>query len=124
VHGPFTVATQAARVDGGVTLRLGVAWIPTVRLAGGVAVRHRGAPRVDTGAVTVSSPEATGRRGDVALDLAGVAAFGLDHRIDRHLIVGIAAGVAVAAPVAGGAGDSSFRTFEITIHAARYWYPR
>lgn len=32
---PFTVSSQLARLDAGVTLRLGVRWIPTVRLAVG-----------------------------------------------------------------------------------------
>lgn len=138
VVGPFTVASQLARVDAGVTLRLGVAWIPTVRVAGGLAVRRHGAPAVAIsdpgGGGVVSGPEATGRRGALAADLSAGVALGVDHRIDRRFIVGAAVGGVASRSIwaasssssdgANGAAGGALRSFEATVHAAYYWYPR
>lgn len=120
VSGPFTLATQVARVDVGATARLGVVWIPTLRLAGGVQGRHRGAPVVSSGGVEVSGVDATGRGGALRLDLVATASAGIDRRLSRRCIVGAAIGGSMALPL----GGESFRTFEATIHAAYYWYPR
>lgn len=117
--GPFTIATQAVRLDGGVTLRLGVRWIPTLRVAAGVQARHRGAPAVTVGGVAVAQDQ-IGRAGDLALDAVGLADLGLDLRLSRRLIVGAAAGASYAVPL----GGEGFRTLEVTAHAAYYWYPR
>lgn len=118
--GPFTIATQALRLDAGATLRLGVVWIPTIRLAAGLQARHLGAPTVEIGGVMTSDESRTGRTADYALDAVAVASLGLDHRINRRLIVGLAAGASYAVPL----GGESFRTLELTAHAAYYWYPR
>lgn len=120
VSGPFAVTTQVVRLDGGVTTRLGVVWIPTLRLAGGFAGRHRGAPVVSSGGVEVSGVDATGRGGALQLDLVATATAGLDRRLGRRCIVGAAIGGSVALPL----GGESFRTIEATFHAAYYWYPR
>jgi len=117
--GPFTVATQAVRLDGGVTFRLGVRWIPTLRLAAGLQGRHRGAPVVTVGGVLLSSAQ-TGRTADFQLDAVGVADLGLDYRVGRRLVIGAAAGASYAVPL----GGESSRTLEVTAHAAYYWYPR
>jgi hypothetical protein len=115
VTGPYRVGTLLARADGGVTLRLGVRWIPTVRLAAGAQLRRLGEAQVDTAAGTV-----TGRAAALAFDLIGAAALGLDHRIHRRLIVGVAAGATIALPL----GGPPVHTLELTAHAAYYWYPR
>jgi hypothetical protein len=117
--GPFTVATQAARLDGGVTVRLGVRWIPTVRVAAGLQARHRGAPVVTVGGIEINE-SMTGRSADLQLDAVGVADVGLDFRVNRRVIVGAAAGASYAVPI----GGEAFRTVEVTAHAAYYWYPR
>ena len=117
--GPFTIATQAARLDGGVTLRLGVRWIPTLRLAAGLQARHRGAPAVTVGGIDLD-PSQIGRSADFQLDAVGVADVGLDYRVNRRLIIGAAVGASYAVPL----GGESFRTLEVTAHAAYYWYPR
>ena len=110
VDGPYTIATQAVRLDAGATLRLGVAWIPIVCLAAGVQARRRGPPQL------TSQPGAdTGRGADYTADLIGSAAVGLDHRPHRRLVVGVAL---------GGTGTSGFHTLELSVHAAYYWYPR
>lgn len=120
VTGPFTVPSQVTRLDGGVTLRLGVAWIPTLRFAAGVQGRRRGAPIVTTGGVEVSGEDETGRGEELGLDLVGGATVGIDHRLNRRMIIGAAVGASLAVPL----GGESFRTFEGTVHAAYYWYPR
>lgn len=118
--GAYTVATQLARLDGGVTLRPGVVWIPTVRLAAGVQARRSGGPVVESGGMSVSGEALTGRGSDLGVDVVGVATVGLDHRIDRRLIVGAAVGASYAVPL----GGEAFRTLEVTLHVSRYWYPR
>lgn len=117
--GPFTVASQAVRLDGGVTLRLGVRWIPTLRLAAGLQARHRGVPVVTVGGIEITGAM-TGRSADLQLDAVGVADLGLDYRVGRRLIVGAAAGASYAVPL----GGEPFRTLEVTAHAAYYYYPR
>lgn len=115
VSGPYQVGALLARVDGGVTLRLGVRWIPTVRLAAGVQLRRLGEAEVTTPGGTL-----TGRDAGLAFELIGAGAIGLDHRVNRRLIVGISTGVSLAVPVSGPPA----RTVELTLHGAYYWYPR
>ena len=115
VTGPYRAGALASRLDAGVALRLGVRWIPTVRVAAGVQARRVGAVIVDgpIGAVE-------GRPARLELDLVGTAAVGLDHRVNRRLVVGLAAGGSLALPLGGAAT----RTLEVTVHGAYYWYPR
>ncbi len=120
VTGPYTVATQLTRFDGGVTLRPGVVWIPTLRFAAGVQARRASSPVVMSGGSQVTGEENTGRGGELGLDVVGVATVGLDHRLNRRLIVGVAGGASYAVPL----GGEAFRTFEVTAHASYYWYPR
>ena len=117
--GPFTIAQVIARVDGGATLRLGVAWIPTVRVAVGLQARRRGSPVAILGGVEVGGA-ALGRRADYHVDAVASIAAGLDHRLNRRLVVGASAGASHAVPLGGPAFDS----LELTVHAAYYWYPR
>lgn len=120
VTGPYTIASQVTRVDAGVTLRLGVVWIPTVRLALGGQGRRHGGPVVTAEGSEVTGEDRLGRSSEIGFDLIGTATVGLDHRVNRRLIVGAAAGACMAVPV----GGEDFRTFEVTAHAAYYWYPR
>lgn len=115
VTGPYRVGGQLTRLDGGVTLRLGVRWIPTVRVGLGVQLRRLGGAMVTAGPVTAEA-----RPDHLQLDLVGTTALGLDHRINRRLIVGASAGGSLAAPLGGARGA----TAEVTVHAAYYWYPR
>ncbi len=120
VTGPYSIASQVTRLDGGVTLRLGVAWIPTVRLAVGGQARRRGGPVVDASAGEVTGEDQLGRGSELSFDLVGTGTIGLDHRINRRLIVGAAAGASMAVPL----GGEAFRTFEVTAHVAYYYYRR
>lgn len=120
VTGPFTRSAQAARLDAGVTFRFGVRWIPTARLAAGVQLVRRGAPTVDLGTTTAEGEDATGVPADVTLNLIGTATLGLDYRINRRVIIGAAAGTVLGAPGVG----PTWRSFDVTVHGAWYWYPR
>lgn len=113
--GPYSFATTISRVDAGVTFRLGVRWIPTARLAAGLQLRRAGAVTVDAVPVIADA-----RAPRLDLDLIGTASIGLDHRLDRRWIVGVAAGGSLAVPL----GGTTTHTAEITLHAACYWYPR
>lgn len=113
--GPYRAGTTLTRLDAGVTLRLGVRWIPTARFAAGVQLRRVGPVTVDAMPVIDDA-----RPAQLALDLVGSATIGLDHRINRRLIVGLAAGSSIAVPLGGAAA----RTVELTVHGAYYWYPR
>lgn len=120
VDGPYTLTTQAVRLDAGATLRLGVAWIPTVRLAGGVQARRRGPPQVMSATGDIAGADATGRGAAYTADLIASAAVGLDHRPHRRLIVGASIGGTLARSL----GDDGFRTLELSVHASYYWYPQ
>lgn len=120
VTGPYTISHQLTRLDGGVTLRLGVAWVPTVRLAVGGQARRAGGPTVMSGGSEVTGEDELGRGSELGFDLVGTGTIGLDHRINRRLIVGAAAGASYAVPL----GGESFRTIEVTFHAAWYFYRR
>ena len=115
---PFVMSSVVTRLDAGVTLRLGVRWIPTVRLAAGVQAVRRGSPVVTVGGVEFAGDDTAPP--SLAANLIGSATIGLDYRVDRRLIVGAAVGGTVAVP---GLGDA-WREATITIHVARYWYPR
>lgn len=115
---PFTVSSQLARLDAGVTLRLGVRWIPTVRLAVGAQAVRRGSPVATAGGFEFTGDDTAPP--SLSANLIGSATVGLDYRMSRRLIVGAAVGATTAVP---GVGDS-WREATITVHAARYWYPR
>jgi hypothetical protein len=115
VDGPYTLTTQAVRLDAGATLRLGVAWIPTVRLAAGVQARRRGPPQV----MSITGEVIPGGA-DYTADLIAGAAVGLDHRPHRRVVVGAALGGTI---VLGRSPGDDFRTLELSVHASYYWYP-
>lgn len=116
VTGPFSRSAQAARLDAGVTLRFGVAVIPTVRVAVGVQGARLSAAEVDIGGATQTADDGA----SIGLNVVGSASAGLDYRVNRRLIVGAAAGATVAVP---GLGET-WRSFDLTLHAAYYYYPR
>jgi hypothetical protein len=119
VMAPYTLASQLARLDAGITLRLGVQWIPTVRLAVGVQATRRAAPVVTYNG-TVFDGDASGQASQLAANLVGAATVGLDYRWNRRLILGAAAGASAAVP---GIGDA-WRSFDVTAHVAYYFYWR
>jgi len=115
VTGPFSVATHLARLELGATVRLGVRYIPTLRIFAGAQGRHRTGALVD-----IMGADREGRDAEWGADLVGGGEVGLDYRINRRLVIGAALGATYALPL----GGESFRTFEGFAHASYYWYPR
>lgn len=104
--------TRTGRVTVAATLRLGVAWIPTISAGVGGQVRLRTDATIEgTGIV----PD--GREGGSAFEPLAFARVGIDRRINRRLIVGISAGAsrAFSAP--------AIDSFDLSLSVARYWYP-
>jgi|JI10StandDraft_1071094.scaffolds.fasta_scaffold09101_2 hypothetical protein len=119
VMAPYTLASQLARLDAGITFRLGVQWIPTVRIAVGAQATRRASPVVTYNG-TEFDGDASGQPAQITANLVGAATVGLDYRWNRRLIVGAAAGASTSVP---GVGDS-WRSFDVTAHAAYYFYWR
>ncbi len=117
VTGEYETTAQLARVDAGVTLRLGVRFIPTVRLALGAEGRRVSAPTVMLGAGVERDDV---RAASLGVDLLGSFGVGLDVRLDRRNVIGVAVGGSYAVPLGGDA----FQTVEGYVHWSRYWYPR
>lgn len=115
VTGPYRAGNLLTRLDAGLTFRLGVRWIPTARLAAGVQLRRTDAAQVEAEAGTFVA-----RDPRLTVDLVGTVALGLDHRVNRRLIVGVAAGGSLAVPT----GGTTAHSLEVTVHGAYYWYPR
>jgi hypothetical protein len=115
VAGPFSLSTHLARAEVGVTARLGVQVIPTVRVFAGAQARHLTEVTVDDRGL-----DAFGRDAAWKADLVAGGALGLDVRVNRRLIVGGGVGGTVAVPLGGPA----MQTVEAFVHVARYWYPR
>jgi hypothetical protein len=110
ISGPFDVSMQLARVDVGVTARLGVRFIPTARLAFGTQGRRTSSPSGFPG--TVRDPT-------LGVDLVGVGSLGFDYRVNRRTIIGVAVGGTYAVPL----GGADYQSVEATVFWSRYWYP-
>lgn len=111
ISGPFDVSMQLARIDAGVTARLGVQFIPTFRIALGAQGRRTSSPSGFAGTV---------RDARLGADLVALASVGFDYRINRHTIIGLAVGGTYAVPL----GGDGYQSFEGTVFWSRYWYPR
>jgi hypothetical protein len=111
LDGAFATSTMFARLELGVAIRLGVRVIPCLRVFAGPQLRRRG------GAEVAGAPV---RDPVLGVDLVGGAGIGVDYRLGRRLIVGVAA----AATSAIATGDDELHTFELTAHVSYYWYPR
>jgi hypothetical protein len=98
VQGRMTRQMGTALLLLGPTWRFGVSWIPVITLAAGGGARYRSA-----GAFTGQELDlAPGEKAQTAvLDLAATARVGLEHRINRRLVVGVyASGIASWSPSA------------------------
>lgn len=104
--------TRTGRVTAAATLRLGVAWIPTVTAGLGGQVRLQGDGRI---AGTDLIPDA--HDGGAVADAVAFMRVGLDRRINRRLVVGVSIGASHA--FVSPAIDS----VEVTLSASRFWYP-
>lgn len=82
-RGPLSRRAGSALLLLGPTWRLGVSWIPVVTLAAGGGARYRSDGTFTETGITLDEKRAT-----VALDLAATARVGIEHRINRRLVVG------------------------------------
>lgn len=104
--------TSTGRLTLGATLRLGVAWIPTVSAGLGAQLRVDGA-----GTIAGSGLVPDGFAGGTRADAVAFTRIGLDRRLGRRWVVGASAGAsrAFAAP--------AIDTLDVALHASAYWYP-
>ncbi len=118
--GPLRRMTRTAQLRGVATLRLGVAWVPTVQLALGAGARHRSSALIRGQSVrgeTIYVPD--GQEAGVTLDLVAAVRVGLEHRITPSWTVGVSA----SASRAFGIGTPDLELAEASFTLARVWYP-
>lgn len=117
--GTLERTTRLAQLRLGATLRLGVAWVPTLHLGVGAGARQRSAARltVDAGGGTTLQPD--DEPGGLAFDVVAVARAGLDHRVNRRWTLGVAGGITQCV----GLGAPNLQILEATVNVAYSWYP-
>jgi hypothetical protein len=104
--------TRTGHLTAAATLRLGVAWIPTVTVGLGGLARWQGDGTVVGGGIQVD-----GREAGLSADGIGFARVGLDHRINRRLVVGVGVGASRTLR------SPAIASIEGTVGLAYYWYP-
>lgn len=117
--GLVTRTTRFGQARLGATFRLGVAWVPTVFVGLGVGPRLRGTATLVSDAQGPLNIVPDGGAAKTAVDLAPVLRLGLEHRVDRHWTIGLAAGGAYEYALSGPAMTS----LEASLSVAYTWYP-
>jgi len=120
LSGPLTRTTRTAQLRGVATVRLGVAWVPTVQLAFGAGARYR------TTAM-IYSPTVQGERWlpaddegeSVTLDLVTGIRAGFERRLTIHWTIGVSAGVSRVF----GLGTPDLQTTDANLSFSYSWYP-
>ncbi len=118
--GPLRRMTRTAQLRGVATLRLGVAWVPTVQLAIGAGARQRSSALLRGRSVqgeTIYVPD--GQEAGVTLDLVAAVRVGIEHRLTPSWTVGLSVG----ASQAFGIGTPDLQLAEASFTLARVWYP-
>jgi len=118
--GPLKRMTRIAQLRGVATLRLGVAWVPTVQLAIGAGARHRSSALLHGQSVrgeTIYVPD--GQGAEVTLDAVAAVRVGLEHRLTPSWTLGLSVGASQSLGV--GAPDLQLADASFTL--ARVWYP-
>jgi hypothetical protein len=118
--GPLRRMTRLSQLRGVATLRLGVAWVPTVQLALGAGVRHRSSALLRGESVrgeTTYVPD--GLEAGVTLDLVAGVRVGLEHRLTPRWTIGLSVG----ASHAFGVGAPDLQLADASFTLARAWYP-
>lgn len=111
--------TRIAQLRAFATLRLGVAWVPTVQLSVGAGVRQRSAGRMRTPGAQgplVLIPDGEGAQ--VAPDLLAGLRIGLDHRVNRRWTIG----ASVGATHCVGIGTPDLQIADVSISLSYSWY--
>jgi hypothetical protein len=118
--GPLERMTRIAQLRGVATLRLGVAWVPTVQLAVGAGARWRSSGLLRGQSVrgeTIYVPD--GQEAALTLDLVASVRVGLERRLTPSWTVGLSVG----ASQAFGLGAPDLQLVEASFTLARVWYP-
>jgi len=93
---PLARRTDSALLLLGPTWRSGVSWVPVVTLAAGGGARYR-----SDGTLTDVGLTLDDKRASVVLDLAATVRVGVEHRVNRRLVIGgYASGLASWGPSA------------------------
>jgi len=118
--GPLKRMTRIAQLRGVATLRLGVAWVPTVQLAIGAGARRRSSALLrGQSAQGETSYVPDGQEAAVTLDLVTAVRVGLEHRLTPSWTVGLSVG----ASQAFGVGAPDLQLADASFTLARAWYP-
>jgi hypothetical protein len=118
--GPLKRMTRIAQLRGVATLRLGVAWVPTVQLAVGPGARQRSSALLRGQSVqgeTIYVPD--GQEAAVTLDLVAAVRVGLERRLTPSWTVGLSVG----ASQSFGIGTPDLQLADAAFTLARVWYP-
>lgn len=115
--GALTRTTRLAQLRGLATLRLGVAWVPTVQLALGSGGRFRSAARLRGEGAAVLDPD--GEDAELSADLVAGFRLGLEHRVTPRWTIG----ASVGASYCFGIGAPDLQTVDAAISVAYVWYP-
>ena len=118
--GPLKRRSQIVQLRGTATLRLGVAWMPTLQLALGPGLRVQSSAllRGQSGrGETIYVPD--GLDAGRALDLVASVRVGFEHRFGRSWTVGVSAGAMRTI----GIGTPDLRLTDTSFTLARLWYP-
>lgn len=114
--GELSRTTRLAQLRGAATLRLGVGWVPTVRVVAGAGVRQRSAARLAMGS-SIVVPDGEGA--ELAFDAVVGVRLGLDHRLTRRWSIGLSAGATVCIGIAA----PSMQILDGGVSLAYTWYP-
>lgn len=118
--GPLKRRSQIAQLRGVATLRLGVAWVPTLQLALGVGARQQTSALLRGWSVkgeTIYVPD--GLEAGFKLDLVTAVRVGFEHRFTEHWTAGISAGASRTI----GIGAADIQITDASLSVARVWYP-
>lgn len=105
--------TRTARLTGAATLRLGVAWIPTLTAGLGGQARWRG----DSVLTAPGEFVLDGHDGGLSTDLVVFARAGLDRRLSARWVVGLSVGASRALM------SPAIDAVDLGLSVGSYWYP-
>lgn len=112
--------TRIIQLRAGATLRLGVAWVPTVHLGLGIGGRALTAAALhdeEHGRTVDITPD--GMDAGFPIDVIAIVRVGFEHRFDQHW----SAGVAAEAAHAIGIGTPPLDLVAASISLSYTWYP-
>lgn len=120
--GTLTRTTRSAQLQATATMRLGVAWVPTIQLAFGGGGRHRSAARLRIeapgGDPSVLDPDA--EESEITIDAVVGLRLGLERRLTPRWTIGASIGAAQYF----GFGAPDMQIADASISLSYSWYPQ